>query len=861
MSSSEDGNNSQNDPPHFRECRHTETGERNYPSKVIEQYTSSSSTHEDNNPNEAEIEEVEFLTCEIENDIGHGVDFKLSERKGTYNSKLEEDFLPKSGPFPNLMQTMEDQEGPSGYNHHLEFDACKSTVKDSDDEGSKTLKIGMDFNLCVDTKVGELGREWENNAMKVDTYGFDAANDSLAELNEEKQRDEDERLEKGILNSIVGPEKRHASEEIDEYPVSRADHQNQNSTSGGEFIIRNDTRELNEISAERNSQDSAHSMQDDSTKWTTLVIICALLLLVGVIIGIIVFSQRERQSLTSSTVPSNESSNHPSITPSFIQFEAIDFSNIPSSYSSRALNIPTTYLLVSPTVSPSKQSTPYPIKSSPSTRNPTSSPLTQPSLFVTTPPSTSPTQPPTSSPSTQPSLLVTTSPSTSPTQRPTSSISTQPSLPVTTAPSTSPTQPPTSSPSTQPNLSVTTAPSISPTHPKVSIELPINAVCTSAIGPLQSDLSSNFGTIANAGVDDVDRCGDIFDSGPGVWYYTIGTGGEMMAHTCLDTKFNSKITIFGGICDKPLCIEANDNFCGSGSSQSAVSWISVYGELYYILVTGNPDFKNGSFNLVIGARSNDECSTAIGPLAVEDPMPVSGSTIGATANDFSCDDFLNESNSVWYLVRGTGGEMTVDLCNETDFSVRITILTGSCTEFECITVSSIDNCIVTWKSELSQNYYILIGGQTSDGVGDFSLRLSTTNLPNNNECKDAIGPLSLDGRLIKGSTASASPDIQVPFCISAITANGLWYYVEGNDSIIQASLCDTQSYDTRVSIYRGSCIDGDGLSDLVCIDGSDDFCGKQGLVTWDSEFGVTYYILVHGYLEEYGEFSLIVTEL
>ena len=128
--------------------------------------------------------------------------------------------------------------------------------------------------------------------------------------------------------------------------------------------------------------------------------------------------------------------------------------------------------------------------------------------------------------------------------------------------------------------------------------------------------------------------------------------------------------------------------------------------------------------------------------------------------------------------------------------------------------------------------------------------------PDNDDCKDATGPLNPDGIEIKGSTASASADIEVPFCTSAITANGVWYYLEGNGSIIQASLCDS-TYDTRISIYLGTCTD----SDLVCVADNDDFCEKQSLVTWKSEIGVIYYILIHGYLNESGDFSLILTEL
>ena len=205
--------------------------------------------------------------------------------------------------------------------------------------------------------------------------------------------------------------------------------------------------------------------------------------------------------------------------------------------------------------------------------------------------------------------------------------------------------------------------------------------------------------------------------------------------------------------------------------------------------------------------------------------------------------------------------MTVDWCEEIDFAAKITIMTGSCDELECTTVISDEGCRVTWQSVITRSYYVLVAGQTAEDKGDFTLRLSSTEFTNNDKCQDAVGPLALDGIPIEGSTAMAMVDLDAPFCFTAITAKGLWYFVEGTGSIIQASLCDSQSYDTRVSIYRGSCSDGDNLSNLVCVDGNDDFCGKQSLVTWDSEKGVTYYILVHGYLGSSGEFSLTMTEL
>ena len=648
----------------------------------------------------------------------------------------------------------------------------------------------------------------------------------------------------------------------------------------GEFIIRNDT---GDIPADSGSSLSCPLIKDDWKKWNPLVILFALLIFVGVIVGIIVISQTERQTSTAPS-SSNATSYYPSMSP--------NFSTIPESVLSRAPNanassapLPTSSPSKNPTVSPSSQPTAAPSESP--THQPSSSPSTKPSVspsrsptispskvpseaptkyptqvptkYPTKSPTAAPTQVPTFHPTHYPTDAPTETPTNAPTNSPTHDPTEAPTEAPTNAPTNTPTKFPTPPPSPSPSSKPTLTPTALPTLPKI---VPINDVCTNAVGPLPSDFSSNFGTIANAGVDYIGVCGGFQqDPDPGVWYYTIGTGGEMMAHTCLGTTFNSKLTIFEGACGTPVCVEFNDDFCGSGTSQSAVSWDSVYGETYFILVTGNPDFEDGSFNLVVGARSNDECSTAIGPLAVDDPIPVLGSTIGATADYVSCDGVVNESNSVWYLVEGTGKAVTVNFCENTDFSAQITILTGSCTGIECVPLTAVEKCSVTWDSQLSQSYYILIGGQKAKDIGDFSLQLSnySPSLAENDECKDAIGPLAFDGTPIVGSTALASPDTEAPFCFTAVTSNGLWYYVEGNGSTIQASLCDSQSYDTRISIYRGSC--SDGLSDLACVNGNDDFCGKQSLVTWDSLVGVTYYIHVHGYSTESGDFLLTVTSL
>jgi hypothetical protein len=82
----------------------------------------------------------------------------------------------------------------------------------------------------------------------------------------------------------------------------------------------------------------------------------------------------------------------------------------------------------------------------------------------------------------------------------------------------------------------------------------------------------------------------------------------------------------------------------------------------------------------------------------------------------------------------------------------------------------------------------------------------------------------------------------------------------GNGNTLQASLCEGASYDTRLSIYEGTC-DTDSLESLQCVDGNDDFCGPYSLVAWLSEAGKEYFILVHGYQQDVGEFKLSVLSI
>jgi hypothetical protein len=119
-------------------------------------------------------------------------------------------------------------------------------------------------------------------------------------------------------------------------------------------------------------------------------------------------------------------------------------------------------------------------------------------------------------------------------------------------------------------------------------------------------------------------------------------------------------------------------------------------------------------------------------------------------------------------------------------------------------------------------------------------------------CVNAFGPITR-AEVIPGSTSSgATVDIEAPSCGSASepTTSGVWYNIIGDGGAIVASTCDGTNFDTQISVFTGSC------GQLTCVDGSDNACGSQSLVEFQSIENQTYHVLVHGYGNSTGTFSL-----
>jgi hypothetical protein len=132
---------------------------------------------------------------------------------------------------------------------------------------------------------------------------------------------------------------------------------------------------------------------------------------------------------------------------------------------------------------------------------------------------------------------------------------------------------------------------------------------------------------------------------------------------------------------------------------------------------------------------------------------------------------------------------------------------------------------------------------------------NTNSIVDNDSCDNAFGPINR-AEFIPGSTSSgATVDIEGPSCGSAAapTAPGLWYSITGDGGRITLSTCSTTTdadFDSQISVFTGSC------DQLTCVDGNDNACGSQSLVEFQSIENQTYHVLVHGYGDSFGTFSL-----
>ena len=128
--------------------------------------------------------------------------------------------------------------------------------------------------------------------------------------------------------------------------------------------------------------------------------------------------------------------------------------------------------------------------------------------------------------------------------------------------------------------------------------------------------------------------------------------------------------------------------------------------------------------------------------------------------------------------------------------------------------------------------------------------------PPNDQCASAV-PLAcgqtLNGTNI-GATATGDP---TGTCGTSVNVGGVFYSVVGTGGSMTLSTCSAvTNFDTQLFVYSGSC------GSYTCVGGNDDVSNTNtcSSVTFLSQFGVTYFVLVNGYDNtESGNFAVALT--
>jgi hypothetical protein len=267
---------------------------------------------------------------------------------------------------------------------------------------------------------------------------------------------------------------------------------------------------------------------------------------------------------------------------------------------------------------------------------------------------------------------------------------------------------------------------------------------------------------------------------------------------------------------------------------------------------------------------NDECNAAFNIFST--PYASDIDTRGATRAKLdpkpSCTATPN-SNTVWYTYTPPcDGTVTAETCNS-NYDTVLTVYTGSCGDLSQVACDD-DSCGEFLQSRIAnlpvvggETYYIEVGDYNLPGGGFLRFRFGFTpdSVPANDRCVQArfVGVPSST----PGTTLCADQD-DAPDCNVGVTSPGVWYRVRGTGRTMTASVCNAgtdPNYDSKISVYCGGCAN---LGGLQCVADNDDNCnthsGLLSTVSWCSEYGASYLILVHGFGGSSGDFVLDVSD-
>lgn len=412
------------------------------------------------------------------------------------------------------------------------------------------------------------------------------------------------------------------------------------------------------------------------------------------------------------------------------------------------------------------------------------------------------------------------------------------------------------------------------------------------------------GTTVNANLDlNLPTCSGEDVTAPGVWYTFIGTGQQATVSLCGGSTGDSKIGIYTGSCNAPVCVAANDDDCGALSS---VSFSTINGFVYNIIVSefgagvGIPFTLSLTCTDCAQVPTNDVCATAL-PIVQGVNFPGNLCCSNPDADIAPWDPFGTQYG-IWYTINtGTADAFSIEFWNGsgpgddagdgTDVGIGVfeegpngcadlTPLVGgvgfdgtptdgfifNSYEFEGQGVVILPNT----------DYYFLLTTSDPLNCGDFILNVTLSNVgctdpiacnydavndiddgtceyatcsavPANNLCADAIA-LTCNSSVTGstgGSTNAGSPTV----CPVGANDAGVWYTFTGDGQFVTLSTCGS-AIDSKLTVVSSAngcagpftCVDSEDND--AATDGCGQFNADDASVSFESVIGTVYYVYI-----------------
>eukprot|EP00163_Fabomonas_tropica_P007073 TRINITY_DN1670_c1_g1_i1.p1 TRINITY_DN1670_c1_g1~~TRINITY_DN1670_c1_g1_i1.p1 ORF type:complete len:1432 (-),score=506.63 TRINITY_DN1670_c1_g1_i1:85-4380(-) len=372
-----------------------------------------------------------------------------------------------------------------------------------------------------------------------------------------------------------------------------------------------------------------------------------------------------------------------------------------------------------------------------------------------------------------------------------------------------------------------------------------------------------------------------------MWYKVpAGTAGRVIASTCSKyTTFDTQMTLYAGSCDRLQCVTGNDDVAKCGK-RSLIRFNANPNVQYYILVHGYKQ-QAGQFKLWwAGPKTQPARPTNPGCLAAStmslpfvDRSKTNNAPIPRRGVLAKCGGPVHSGPAKWYkLPAGSEGVFTASTCSRiTNFDTQITVYSteNSCNgAFTCVAGNDDQTdkkcgprSTISFKAEKNKEYFVLVHGYRTQ-VGNYELKVTKQG--------GGVGPGTLTGGCAKaralpidaevsGSTTGA-PTPRTGLLAKcggpAHTGPAVWFRVPaGYTGRLDLSTCDpVTNFDTQMTVYEGPSCGGP----FKCITGNDDQedkkCGPRSTLSFTAEATKQYWVLVHGYKLETGNFKLRVSK-